>query len=78
MIIPIRVEAAARPILASERRMDIKPSHPLAKSPCPVCDLPLAGKPVVLVLAGIDPTDREPGKTWVTGAAVAVHEECAT
>lgn len=75
-IIPVRVPATARPVLASERRMSIRPDHPLYDSPCPVCDHPLGEMVTVLVLAGIEPGDRKP-TGWTTGAAVAVHALCA-
>ena len=75
-MIPVRVPADAKPVLASERAFDIAPDHPLSGQDCPVCDGPLMGQPVVLVFAGIGPDDRKPGG-WTTGAAVAVHEACA-
>lgn len=75
-IIPVRVPAAAVPVLASERRMTIRPEHPLCDSPCPVCGIPLGGMVTVLVFAGIEPESRKPGG-WATGAAVAVHAACA-
>jgi hypothetical protein len=87
-LIPVRVPAGLRPVLASERRMTIPPGHPLAGSGCPACGHALGddprsawarqpdGSPVVLVFAGIAPGDRkETG--WTAGAAVAVHEQCA-
>lgn len=40
-------------------------------SPCPVCDIPLDTGPVSLVYVG------RPDKGSFTGAAVAVHDECA-
>lgn len=76
-MIPVRVPVDARPVLASERRFDIAAEgHPLSRERCPACEQPLAGSPVVLVLAGISPKDRT--GTWTIGGAVAVHEECAT
>jgi hypothetical protein len=76
MIIPVRVPADAKPVLASERRMAMQPGHPLYGYPCPVCDRDLGGEVTVLVFAGIDPEDRKPSG-WATGEAVAVHAACA-
>jgi hypothetical protein len=77
-MIPVRIPAYARPVLASERVIDLAPTHPLALSevPCPVCDGPLAGTKVVLVFVGIAPEDRK-SAGWTTGAAVTVHEACS-
>lgn len=75
-MIPVRVPAGARPVLASERRMTMAPGHPLYAQPCPACDRPLGGEAVVLVLAGIAPQDRK-ASGYATGAAVAVHAACA-
>jgi hypothetical protein len=77
-MIPVRVPADAKPILASDRVIDLQPTHPLALSetPCPACDGPLAGTKIVLVLAGIAPEDRKDGG-WTAGGAVAVHAACA-
>jgi hypothetical protein len=77
-MIPVRVPADARPVFASDRVIDLQPTHPMALSetPCPACDGPLAGTRVVLVLAGISPEDRERGG-WVSGGAVVVHAACA-
>lgn len=62
-----------KPVLANERRW------PSAEGHCPVCDGSLTGGgPVVLVFAGIQAEDRKEGANrWTTGAAVAVHAECA-
>jgi hypothetical protein len=75
-IIPVRVPANARPVLASERRMAAHRGHPIDPYPCPVCDLPLGDGVTVLILAGIEPESRKPAG-WATGAAVAVHAACA-
>ena len=77
-MIPVRVPADAKPVLASERVFDLQPTHPLALSqmPCPACDGPLAGTKVVLVFTGIAPEDRKE-QGWTTGGAVAVHKDCA-
>jgi len=79
-VIPVRVRMDARPVLASDRVIDLQPTHPIALSetPCPACDGPLAGTKVVLVLAGIAPEDRERATgEWGTGGAVVVHAACA-
>jgi hypothetical protein len=76
VIIPVRVPADAKPVLASERRMAMQSDHPLYGHPCPVCDRDLGGEVTVLVFAGIDPEDRKPSG-WSTGEAVAVHAACA-
>lgn len=78
MMIPVRVPAGTRPVLASERRMTIAADHPLAPVNCPACDQPLGpvdgpAAPVVLVFAGIARKDAG----YTTGGAVAVHEACA-
>jgi hypothetical protein len=77
-MIPVRVPADAKPVLASDRVIDLQPTHPLALSqtPCPACDSPLAGTKIVLVLAGIAPGDRK-DSGWTAGGAVAVHAACA-
>lgn len=64
------------PVLASERRLNVQPGHPLYEAPCPVCDGLLGETATVLVFAGIEPQDRKPGG-YTTGAAVAVHAFCA-
>jgi hypothetical protein len=75
-VIPVRVPATAKPVLASERRFAASRGHPLDSLPCPVCDGPLGDQVTVLVLAGIAPEDRKPAGA-TTGAAVAVHAACA-
>jgi hypothetical protein len=75
-VIPVRIPADAKPVLASERRFTVKAGHPLYEEPCPVCDNPLGKGVSVLIVAGIAPEDRKPGG-WATGAAVAVHAACA-
>jgi hypothetical protein len=75
-MIPVRVPADAKPVLASERRYAANRGHPLDPLPCPVCDGPLGEQVVVLVLAGIAPEDRKE-RGWTTGGAVAVHAACA-
>jgi hypothetical protein len=77
-MIPVRVEATARPVLASERVFTLAQDHPMAGVSCPACDEPLGnGTEAVLVLAGIAPQDRKPAG-WSTGGAIAVHKACAT
>jgi hypothetical protein len=75
-VIPVRVPAGARPVLASERRFAANRGHPLDPRPCPVCDGPLGEQVTVLILAGIAPEDRKPAGATV-GGAVAVHAACA-
>jgi hypothetical protein len=75
-IIPVRVLADARPVLASERRFAAHRGHPLDSQPCPVCTGPLGALVTVLILAGIGPSSRK-DSGWTTGAAVAVHADCA-
>lgn len=75
-MIPVRVRADLKPILANERRFSIEPGHPLAGERCPACDQPLSGSPSVMVLVGYHPDDRKPSG-WTSGAAVMVHEACA-
>jgi hypothetical protein len=76
MIIPVRIAADTKPVLASERRFTAHRGHPLDEHPCPVCDGPLGDQVSVLIVAGIAPEDRKPGG-YTTGAAVAVHALCA-
>jgi hypothetical protein len=75
-MIPVRVQADLKVVLASDRRFEISDPHPLHDAPCPVCDGPLSHGPSVLVFVGIAPDDRKDAG-WTTGAAVAVHEACA-
>lgn len=75
-MIPVRIPADAKVPLASGRRFAAHRGHPLDPLPCPVCDGPLGEKVTVLVIVGIAPEDRKPGG-YTTGAAVAVHAECA-
>ena len=75
-MIPVRVPASARPVLASGRRMTMQPGHPMYDELCPVCDNLLGGRVIVLVLAGIAPEDQKDGG-YTTGGAVAVHAACA-
>ncbi len=70
-MIPVRVPADAKPVLASDRRIAMQPDHPLFDVLCPVCDVFLGDRETVLILVG-----RKPG-AWTTGAAVAVHADCA-
>ena len=78
-MIPVRVPADLKPVLAHERRWPAHRGHPLDACPCPVCDEPLGDKVIVLVFAGIMPEDRKenPVGRWTTGGAVAVHAVCA-
>jgi hypothetical protein len=75
-MIPVRVRADAKPVLASERRMAAHRGHPIDPVPCPVCGIPLGERVMVLILAGIAPEDRKEAG-WTTGGAVAVHAVCA-
>lgn len=75
-IIPVRVPANAKPVLASERRFAANRGHPLDDYPCPVCADPLGDRVTVLILAGIMPEDRK-DHGYTTGSAVAVHAVCA-
>lgn len=79
MMIPVRVPADARPVLAVERRMLIERGHPMYDQPCPVCVKRLGSAVTVLILAGIAPEDQKPNPAgcWTTGAAVCVHAVCA-
>lgn len=78
-VIPVRVPANAKPVLATERRFTLTPDHPLYDVACPACDEALGGPyPVVLILAGIAPHNREGVSSWANGAGVAVHAVCAS
>lgn len=77
-MIPVRVPADMQVTLANGRVFDPAPEgHWLHDAICPVCDELLGKGRTVLVFAGILPEDRKPGG-WTTGAAVAVHQACAT
>lgn len=76
-MIPVRVESSSPITTTGGIRPPMDPSHPLAETPCPVCDGPLTIEPITMVLVGIDPETRAEGKTWCTGAAVVVHAACA-
>lgn len=75
-MIPIRSHID-QPITTFGIRPAIAHDHPLASTPCPVCDGPLTDRPVTLVLVGVDPETRATGKSWVTGAGIVVHADCA-
>lgn len=75
--IPVRVPASARPPRATETPRFVSEDHPLAWEECPVCEGALGGREVHLVIVGADPQEARPGRAWFTGAAVAVHVECA-
>jgi hypothetical protein len=75
-MIPIRAHKDD-PITTYGVRPPMQPGHPLAQTPCPVCDGPLTGAPITLVLVGFDPEVRAEGKAWRAGAAVVVHAACA-
>lgn len=79
MIIPVRVAADARPVLAGRAEPFPLPLvHPLRGSDCPACGLAITrgGECLVqLVLVGIHPHDRKPAG-FVNGGAVVVHAEC--
>jgi hypothetical protein len=75
-MIPVRVPADLKPVLANERRFAAGRGHPIDEMPCPACDEPLGAGVTVLVFVGYHPEDRKDGG-WTTGAAVAVHALCA-
>lgn len=75
-IIPVRVPSDSKPILATDRSFDIRPDHPLYSEYCPVCAVPLGLRKAVLVVVGIEPSSRKE-YGFCTGAAVAVHSDCA-
>lgn len=75
-MIPVRVPADMIPVLADDRPITMADGHPLTGEACPVCDGPLGYTPIVLVFAGISPEHRKQAGQ-ATGAAVAVHAECA-
>jgi hypothetical protein len=60
-MIPVRVRADAKPVLASERRMAAHRGHPIDPVPCPVCGIPLGERVTVLILAGISTGGPERG-----------------
>lgn len=74
-MIPIRVPADA-PIHTEGGIRTLNENHALYHLHCPVCDFYLGMKPITLVLVGMHPDDRKESG-WTTGAAVAVHAECA-
>ncbi len=72
MSIPIRVDPAIKPHVASRELGPIAPDHPLAGYVCPICDRDLVGHLVALVFVGRFP---ENPASW-TAASVAVHDSC--
>lgn len=74
-MIPIRVPADA-PLHTVGGVRELASDHPLFTEDCPVCDAVLGFEPVTLVYVGTLPEDRKESG-WTTGAAVAVHAECA-
>lgn len=76
MIITIRVPADAKPVLATDRRFNIKHDHPLYETQCPVCDVILGDEECVMILAGI-PRDCQKSSGWTTGTGIMVHTVCA-
>ena len=76
-MIPVRVPADMKATRAVDRVFaPVATGHWLEETPCPVCDEPVGVLPSVLIFVGISPEDRKPAG-WTTGAAVAVHQECA-
>lgn len=80
MLIPIRVHATLRPVLAGEPFL-LAADHPAARYACPACDEHLAcsgrdPRSVVLVFVGVAP-DNQKTLGYVNGGAVIVHAECA-
>lgn len=75
-MIPVRARTDS-PITHVGGIRTLRHDHPLAATECPVCDAALMDRPITLVFVGIDPETRAEGKTWCTGAAVAVHADCA-
>lgn len=69
-MIPVRVNADLRPVLASPRIMEAHRNHPVDPLPCPVCDEPLGEYPTILVFVGSLPGDSQ------MGAAIPVHVRC--
>lgn len=76
MIIPVRVRTDS-PLTTVGGLRTLPADHPLATTPCPVCDALLGPNTITLVFVGIDPDTRAEGKTYCTGSAVAVHADCA-
>lgn len=74
-MIPVRVPATARPPRATDEPRFVSKDHPAATIGCPVCELAIGGTKVHLIIVGAEPDDQR--GAWFTGAAVAVHEECA-
>ena len=73
MIIPVRIDPLVHARVVGVPML-ILGSHPLAEHDCPVCDETLADRLASLVYVGREPNQSG---TW-TGAAVAVHRECAS
>lgn len=76
-MIPVRIKSDTKPVIPTDRVITMNPDHPLAHTQCPVCDVQLVARPVVLVFVGIAPEDRERATGYATGAAVTVHADCA-
>jgi hypothetical protein len=76
-MIPIRIPAGTPlPIVLSG--ITIGAGHPMAGAACPACDQPMdVHQRYALVYVGAHPDNRERGGAYWTGAAVAVHDDCA-
>ncbi len=59
-------------ITVVEMREPLDAGHPIARTPCPVCDGSLTTGPVALVLVGFT-GDGSASTDLVTGAALPVH-----
>ncbi|MFI6249001.1 hypothetical protein [Streptomyces sp. NPDC051016] len=75
MIIPVRVPADAALHMAGAVRR-LQPDHPLFGALCPACGSHLEDQLITLVYVGAHPEDHK-AAGYMTGAAVAVHAECA-
>jgi hypothetical protein len=75
-VIPVRVPADT-PLHIVRSGVVIGADHPLAGAACPVDDEPLGSRPCSLVYVGTHPSDRARGGAFWTGAAIAVHDDCA-
>ena len=73
--LPDTVDDPNTSITVAEVLQPLDPRHPMANTPCPVCDESLTTGPVALVLVGIAAGPGASGGK-ATGAAVPVHAKC--
>lgn len=74
--LPDAIDDPNSSITVAEVLRPLDPKHPLADTPCPVCEESLTASPVALVLVGFASGRSPAGSGNTTGAAVPVHTKC--